>query len=366
MTVPLNLHSTLFMTSRFFQPTILIMKLKTFLLFTTLALACNTICAQNTDEAKRRPRHHFDADCPDVHDPVMAYEDGKYYVFATGNGISVMSSSDMKTWKEEKPVFSKAPQWAVDAIPGYWGHTWAPDIHYSDGLWYLYYSCSSFGKNTSAIGVAVNKTLNPLSPQYAWEDKGMVMCSTPEKNNWNAIDPNLIIDKKGTPWLFFGSFWDGIQMIKLDKNMHTPAKHAKYKTISRRKDSAKSDSFSGEANDNAVEAPFIIRHGKYYYLFVSFDYCCRGLKSTYKTAVGRSKKITGPYTDKDGRNMEHGGGTILLAADDNYAGIGHCSVYEFDRQWYIIAHAYSKAHNGASKLLIRKMNFDLEGWPILE
>ncbi len=344
------------------------MKIRLFLVGAALAVSHICMFAQNTEEVKRRPRHHFDAQCPDVHDPVMAFEDGRYYIFATGNGISVMSSADMKTWKEEKPVFKQAPEWAVNAIPGYRGHTWAPDIYYSNGQWYLYYSCSAFGKNTSAIGVAVNKTLDPESPDYFWEDKGMVVQSVPGKDNWNAIDPNLIVDKKGTPWLCFGSFWDGIQMIKLDDNMLSPAKKAKFMTVSRRQysDAKNTKNLSGEANDNAVEAPFIVRNGDYYYLFVSFDYCCRGLKSTYKTAVGRSKKITGPYVDRTGKKMSQGGGTVLLEADEDYAGIGHCSVYEFGGQWYIVAHAYSKAHNGASKLLIRKMKFDAEGWPILE
>ena len=55
------------------------------------------------------------------------------------------------------------------------------------------------------------------------------------------------------------------------------------------------------ANWQAVEAPFLLRHGDYFYLFTSWDLCCRALKSTYKTMVRRSKSITGPYGDADGR-----------------------------------------------------------------
>ena len=39
------------------------------------------------------------------------------------------------------------------------------------------------------------------------------------------------------------------------------------------------------AGTNAIEAPFIMKHGDYYYLFVSWDYCCRGIKSNYRVAV---------------------------------------------------------------------------------
>ena len=60
------------------------------------------------------------------------------------------------------------------------------------GLYYLYYSVSAFGKNTSCIGVATNKTLHPSSPDYKWTDHGKVIQSVPGRDMWNAIDPNLV------------------------------------------------------------------------------------------------------------------------------------------------------------------------------
>ena len=44
-----------------------------------------------------------------THDPVLARQGDRFYLFATGEGVSVMSSSDLKTWKFEKPVFEEAP-----------------------------------------------------------------------------------------------------------------------------------------------------------------------------------------------------------------------------------------------------------------
>jgi len=121
----------------------------------------------------------------------------------------------MKTWKKEKPVFTKAPEWAVDSVKGFKGHIWAPDISYFNGEYYLYYSISAFGKNTSCIGLATNKTLNPSDPEFAWIDHGLIIQSIPNKTNWNAIDPNLIVDKNNVPYLSFGSFWDGLKMVRL-------------------------------------------------------------------------------------------------------------------------------------------------------
>src|SRR5690242_19510923 len=111
-----------------------------------------------------------------VHDPVMIRQDSMYYIFCTGRGISVWSSTNMKNWKREKPVFDTLP-WAVQTIKGFRNHIWAPDISYHNGLYYLYYSVSAFGKNTSCIGVATNKTLNSSSPDFKWTDHGKVIQS---------------------------------------------------------------------------------------------------------------------------------------------------------------------------------------------
>jgi arabinan endo-1,5-alpha-L-arabinosidase len=142
-----------------------------------------------------------------VHDPVMIKQDSVYYLFCTGQGIAMWSSTDRIHWKAEHKIFESAPQWAVDAIPGFKNHIWAPDISYYNGLYYLYYAVSAFGKNTSAIGLATSPTLHTDDPAYRWTDHGQIIRSIPGKTNWNAIDPNLITDKDGTPYRAFGSFW---------------------------------------------------------------------------------------------------------------------------------------------------------------
>lgn len=299
-----------------------------------------------------------------THDPVMIKDKDTYYLFATGQGISVMSSRDMKNWKFEPSVFAEAPQWAVDLIDGYNGHTWAPDVIYHGGLYHLFYSCSAFGKNTSAIGHATTPTLDRKDPRFKWTDHGKVIQSVPNRDSWNAIDPNIIIDEKGTPWMSFGSFWDGIKLVRLTDDLNAVAEPQEWYSISRRQRSVNVKAV--DAGDGAVEAPFIMKHGEYYYLFVSFDYCCRGLKSDYKVAVGRSKKVCGPYFDRDGKSMEHGGGTILVKGNKDWAGIGHCAAYEFDGKSYFIAHAYSTKEDGAPKLIIREINWTSDGWPEVE
>lgn len=297
-----------------------------------------------------------------VHDPVMIKQDNTYYLFCTGFGISVFSSNDMKNWKAEKPVFDKAPHWALDAIPGFKGHIWAPDISYQNGQYYLYYAVSAFGKNTSAIGVATTKSLNPASPDFKWLDHGKLIQSVPGRDMWNAIDPNLITDENNTAWLVFGSFWNGMKLVKLDKNLTAVAQPEIWHTVSARKrDFVLPDSVAGDA---AIEAPFIFKKGKYYYQFVSWDYCCRAEKSTYKVVVGRSEKVYGPYIDKDSVPMNLGGGSLVIEGDKDWFGAGHSSTYTFDGTDYLVFHGYDAADKGRPKLRIEKLNWNND-WPVV-
>lgn len=110
----------------------------------------------------------------------------------------------------------------------------------------------------------------------------------------------------------------------------------------------------GGTNNGAIEAPFIIR-GTYYYLFVSFDYCCRGINSNYKIMVGRSPKIAGPYVDKNGMPMGLGGRTLVLQGNEQYHGLGQDAVCNFNDKDYIIFHAYDSKDGGKPKLLIRDL-----------
>lgn len=306
-----------------------------------------------------------------VHDPVIIKQDSLYYIFCTGMGIADWSSKDMIHWKHEKPVFAEAPKWAVDIIPGFKGHIWAPDISFYKGLYYLYYSVSAFGKNTSAIGVATNKTLHTDDPSYHWTDHGKVIQSIPGKTNWNAIDPNLITDKDGTPYLAFGSFWDGLKLVKLKKDrLSLDQSLDEIPTIaSRKKDPSANlpsvDNNPVDAGGNAIEGAFIFHKNNYYYLFASIDYCCKGVASTYKMIIGRSANLKGPYLDEDGKPMAKGGGTILLQGDKNWYGVGHNAVFTDEKIVYIVFHGYDASDNGRSKLRIEKLNWDKNGWPMV-
>ena len=302
-------------------------------------------------------------DRPITHDPVVAKQGDTYYLFCTGPGITSFTSKDLKTWTKADPVFAEQPKWAKDVAPGFNGHIWAPDITYHNEKYYLYYSISAFGKNTSGIGLVTNETLNPEVENYKWEDQGMVIQSAPNRDMWNAIDPNLIFDEEGTPWLSFGSFWSGLKMVKLEDDLKTLAQPQEWYPIARRNRSA--DIPDADAGDAAIEGPFIFKKGDYYYQFLSWDYCCRGEESTYKLVVGRSKDVTGPYVDKDGKKLVDGGGSLVIEGNKNWYGVGHNSVFTFDGKDYTFMHGYDASDKGLPKLIVKEVVW-VDGWPTVE
>lgn len=291
-----------------------------------------------------------------VHDPVIIKEGEIYYSFCTGSGLASRRSPDLLEWGITFPpnVFARVPAWALEKIPGA-TNMWAPDISFYNGLFHLYYSVSTFGSNRSVIGLATNKTLNFDSDDFKWVDQGLVV-ETTGAENYNAIDPNLILDDDQVPWLAFGSFWSGIKMRRLDFDTGklSPEDDTVYNLAQR------------SVNSGSVEAPFIIKRGDFYYLFVSFDFCCQGANSTYNVRVGRSETVTGPYIDRDGVEMLRGGGTQVTFPTDRWKGPGHNAILHEDGVDYIVYHAYDADNMGVSTLRIAPLTWDNDGWPSLQ
>lgn len=335
-----------------------------------LLAATGPACAQQPAAAAPATLNdRLTGDLVPTHDPVIAREGDTYHVFSTGHGkrlIETRTSKDLMHWTAGDPVFTALPAWAKQAIPGSDG-MWAPDISYVNGRYRLYYSVSTFGSNRSAIGLATSPTLDPKAKNYGWRDEGLVVMST-RQDDYNAIDPNFVIDRAGRHWLSLGSFWTGIKLFELDPKTGKPKDAKKPVSIARRPAPA-----GGPA---PVEAPFIIDHGGYYWLMVSYDYCCKGANSTYYTVMGRSKAITGPYLGKDGSPLMEGGGTIFLRADlqeqQRFRGPGHAGwLHDKDGDGqedkdYVVYHAYDKQANGAPTLRIAPVRWGADGWPVAE
>jgi arabinan endo-1,5-alpha-L-arabinosidase len=263
-------------------------------------------------------------------------------------GLGAKTSTDFTTWSNASTVFSTNPSWIAPLVTGV-TNLWAPDISYFGGQYHLYYSASTFGSNRSCIGHATREALDTGS----WTDHGEVICSNVSSNeDWNAIDPNVVLDESGMPYLSFGSFWSGLQMIPLDPS-------------GARVGTAPPVALANRPNDEgAVEAPFIVRRCGYYYLFASWDRCCQGADSTYNIRVTRSTSVTGPYTDKAGTAAAQGGGTLLVQGDARWKGPGHNAVIFRGNAAYNVYHAYDANANGRVTLRVSELVWDADGWPI--
>lgn len=289
-----------------------------------------------------------------THDPTIVKEGSQYYRFQTGPGIPIAVSNDLKDWTMTGSVFQKNPGWTAKTVRGSTDF-WAPEIVFRNGQWRVYYSVSTFGSQVSAIGLATSPTLDPRNSGYGWQDEGVVITSGP-KDDFNAIDPAVITDADGNDWLLWGSFWGGLKMRRLDNATGKPLEGSdKVYTIADRK-----------VPPNSVEGGYILAKDGWYYLFASFDFCCRGLESTYKMVVGRSQTITGPYLDQKGRSLLAGGGTVLRdgTRDKRYAAMGHNSIFTEGEDHYLVYHAYDKRRDGAPILAIEKLLWDEQGWPV--
>jgi arabinan endo-1,5-alpha-L-arabinosidase len=275
-----------------------------------------------------------------THDPTLINENGTWWEFQTGAGIyGKVSRNGGLQWDPLPSVLPNGLSWWKTYVPNQQGiDVWAPDVKVYNGRTYMYYSVSTFGSRVSLIGLISASSIAAGD----WRDDGLVIRTT-DSNNYNAIDPDLVLDANGAPWLSFGSWNSGIKLTRLGSNMKPTG------TL-----------YSIASRSGGIEAPVIVLRNGYYYLFVSTGTCCQGVNSTYQIRYGRSTSIIGPYVDKSGVSMMNGGGSLLDGGNDRWKGPGGQDVAGTS---VIVRHAYDAQNNGAATLLISNLNWDADGWP---
>lgn len=278
----------------------------------------------------------------------------EYWVFYTGRGVPSYHSKDLVHWERGPAVFKTAPEWIARTVPENRNLScWAPDIMKVGDRYLLYYSVSSMGKMTSAIGLATNPTLDPNDPAYKWTDQGVVVQTQEGQagDAYNAIDPSVFHDRDGSLWLTFGSYWSGIKLIQLDP-----------KTGKRIAPDSKMYSL---AYNDSIEASYLCQHDDYYYLFVNWGSCCQGTNSSYNIRVGRSQTITGPYLDKVGSDLLKAGGSVFLANTNGpLFGPGHAGTLNAEgKDWFTSDFEGDVRMHGRATLAIMPLEWKADGWP---
>jgi arabinan endo-1,5-alpha-L-arabinosidase len=197
-----------------------------------------------------------------------------------------------------------------------------------------------------------NASFDPLKPGQGWRDQGLVLMSK-DGDDFNAIDPFRIDLADGRAYLAFGSFWSGIKLSELDPDTGKPSRvDAPWIALASR-------------DGGAIEAASILEHDGRFYLFVSFDKCCKGVASTYNIRVGRADRIEGPYRDRDGKAMLKGGGSLVLAATGRFIGPGGQEAVKTSRGDMLAYHYYDGDAGGVAKLQFSPILWSADGWPEL-
>jgi arabinan endo-1,5-alpha-L-arabinosidase len=286
-----------------------------------------------------------------MHDPSTVIQaDGKFYVYATGNGLPAFVSDDGWTWRRAGSVMQAVPggRPGPDVIARGGNNSWAPDIIRVDNRYYLYYAAPGT-QPKAAIGLLIGKTLDPESPDYKWEDGGPVVWSDGVEDS-NAIDPGVLRDPtNGTLWLTYGSYFGYIRLVELDP-----------KTGKRLRPERKPVDIAINS-----EASIMIFHEGWYYLLVTHGSCCAGGNSSYNIRMGRSKKVTGPFVDNMGVDMIQGGGKLFAGSSGRHIGPGHFGLLDLgDGVQKFSCHYESDLDRGGASVLDIRPLLWRDGWPV--
>ena len=267
-----------------------------------------------------------------IHDPsTIVLCDGKYYTYGTGG--SSLVSDDGWTWRQG----ARLPRRGL-----------APDVIHIGDKYFLYIAANS-GVTKADIFLLTNKTLDPNSPDYKWEEGGVV-ASSDGVEDCNAIDPGVLLDPTTKRlWLTYGSYFGYIRLVELDP-----------KTGKRLNPAIKPVNIAINS-----EASIMIYHEGWYYLLVTHGSCCRGADSGYNIRVGRSKKVTGPFLDNMGVDMIQGGGKLFATSSGRVIGPGHFGLFDLGDgvQRFSLHYEADLDRGGASVLDIRPLQWK-DGWPV--
>ena len=283
--------------------------------------------------AAARPALALNGD-PYIHDPSTVAEDhGKYYVYGTGNGGLV---SDDGGWTWHGGVSRTGGGVAADII------------HIGD-RYYVAYAAGGGGMSgghASNVHVMWTKTLDPASPDFGFHDDTVVAHSNGVEDA-DAIDPSFLY-QGGQLWISYGTYFGAIRVLQLDpKTGHTFP--------------------NAKSTDVAIdmEATALIYKDGWYYLLGTHGTCCDGANSTYNIRVGRSRSVTGPYIDKEGVPLLHGGGTLVATSQGRHIGLGHFGrvVADDGVQKFSMHYEADLDRSGRSVLDIRPLLWK-DGWPI--
>lgn len=283
-----------------------------------------------------------------VPDPtVIRANDGLYYMYGTEDiwNMPIFKSCDMVNWAQVGTVFTGESRPTKPAGAS----LWAPEIRYIKGKYVIFYSLARWGDwDFSTIGYAIaDKPEGPFTAQGTIFNSGSI--GVP-----NCID-EYFYEENGRYYMLCGSF-GGLFIVELNVADDLSTMIPKMST-------------KKQLAGSAYEAVALWKRNGYYYLFASIGSCCEGINSTYTTVVGRSENLRGPYITKSGHSMMNNAHEVLIARNDRYVGVGHCSILQEDdeKNTWMFYHGYQVADGyGGRQIFLDRVFWDENDWPYVK
>ncbi len=133
-----------------------------------------------------------------VRDPFVVVENGEYYLLGTTDGSSHVGEKDLILYRsKDLRFFERVGRMIEDDTFTDYINTWAPEVHYYEGKYYLIVSLyrKDLGRGSMIfVSPSMTEKFTPLTGEYI----------TPA--HWGCLDASLFI-WKGKPYLYFSNEW---------------------------------------------------------------------------------------------------------------------------------------------------------------
>jgi xylan 1,4-beta-xylosidase len=289
----------------------------------------------------------------DYPDPSVIRVGEDYWAMTTTGGwaphFSIMHSRDLVNWRIVGAVFRTRPAWVK-------GDFWAPEIREDGGRYFVFYTGRRDEGNgkRGTLCVAVASAVAPSGP---YTDHGPLVCGISELKNVGSIDPFLMRDEGGEPYLIWKADGNDAEPDEPTSIFAQRLSPDFQKLMGKRKEILRN---TAAWEKHVTEGSYIVRRGGWFYHFYSGNACC-GRSCEYALGVARSRKLLGPW-EKNPANP-------ILAANDAWQCPGHGDIVTTpDGRDYLLYHAYRKradAFHIGREALLDEVEWNEQGWPVI-